>query len=313
MCIRDSANIAGMAALKGLDVVALTDHNTCRNCPAFMAAAAEYGVLAVPGMEINTSEEVHAVCLFPTLEKALDFDAYVYGKLIKFPNREEIFGKQQIYDDRDQVCASEPNLLINATEISFDSLWTLVRSYDGVMFPAHVDKAANSLIANLGFIPPDSCFKTAEVRDLKKLHQLKRDNPYLEQCRIISNSDAHYLEHINEANLTTVSYTHLDVYKRQVLYTVNEFVCLLHDGKVCGEIGVKNFVKAQTAQGCGHLAFHIRADRKPEFLAQSCAYSGSGLNDYMLLRVCNGCKYICGVILLGQCSGWTYCDTLSAG
>ena len=53
-----------------------------------MAAAAEYGVLAVPGMEINTSEEVHAVCLFPTLEKALDFDAYVYGKLIKFPNRE---------------------------------------------------------------------------------------------------------------------------------------------------------------------------------------------------------------------------------
>ena len=55
------ANIAGMAALKGLDVVALTDHNTCRNCPAFMAAAAEYGVLAVPGMEINTSEEVHAV------------------------------------------------------------------------------------------------------------------------------------------------------------------------------------------------------------------------------------------------------------
>ena len=57
------ANIAGMAALKGLEAVALTDHNTCRNCPAFMAAAREYGVLAVPGMEINTSEEVHAVCL----------------------------------------------------------------------------------------------------------------------------------------------------------------------------------------------------------------------------------------------------------
>jgi len=167
-----------------------------------MAAAAEYGVLAVPGMEINTSEEVHAVCLFPALEKALDFDAYVYDKLIKFPNKEEIFGKQQIYDARDQVCAAEPNLLINATEISFDSLWNLVRSYDGVMFPAHVDKTANSLIANLGFVPPDSCFKTAEVRDLKKLHQLKRDNPYLEQCRIISNSDAHYLEHINEPNLT---------------------------------------------------------------------------------------------------------------
>ena len=196
------ANIAGMAALKGLDIVALTDHNTCRNCPAFMAAAAEYGLLAVPGMEINTSEEVHAVCLFPALEKALDFDTYVYDRLIKFPNKEEIFGKQQIYDARDQVCASEPNLLINATEISFDSLWNLVRSYDGVMFPAHVDKTANSLIANLGFVPPDSQFKTAEVKDLKKLHELKRTNPYLNGCRIISNSDAHYLEDIHEPELT---------------------------------------------------------------------------------------------------------------
>ena len=147
------ANIAGMAALKGLEAVALTDHNTCRNCPAFMAAAREYGVLAVPGMEINTSEEVHAVCLF-------------------------------------------------ATEISFDGLWELVRSYGGVMFPAHVDKTANSLIANLGFIPPDSRFRTAEVKDLKKLHQLQKDNPYLDKCRIISNSDAHYLEHMNEPELT---------------------------------------------------------------------------------------------------------------
>lgn len=195
------ANIAGMAALKGLEAVALTDHNTCRNCPAFMAAAAEYGVIGIPGMEINTSEEVHAVCLFPALKEALDFDAYVYGKLIKFPNNEAIFGKQQIYDTEDQVCGTEPNLLINATEISFDGLWELVRSYGGVMFPAHVDKAANSLIANLGFVPPDSRFKTAEVKDLKRLHQLRRNNPYLEQCRIISNSDAHYLEHINEPEL----------------------------------------------------------------------------------------------------------------
>ena len=67
---------------------------------------------------------------------------------------------------------------------------------------AHVEKDANSLIANLGFVPPDSKFKTAELKDLKKLHGLKKDNPYLEQCRIISNSDAHYLEHIHEPGLT---------------------------------------------------------------------------------------------------------------
>ena len=87
----------------------------------------------------------------------------------------------------------------------------------------------------------------------------------------------------------------------------------LHDGKVCGEIGIKYLVKAQTAQSRGHLAFHICADRQTEFLAQSRAYSGSCLNDYMLLRVRNGSEYVCCIILLGQCSGWTYRDALSAG
>ena len=190
------ANIAGMAAVKGLDVIALTDHNACRNCPAFMAAAEEYGVLAIPGMEITTSEEVHAVCLFPTLEAALNFDRYVYERLMKYPNNSQIFGRQQIYNLQDQAEAEEENLLINSTDISFDHLWDLASSYGGVMIPAHIDKNANSLIANLGFVPPDSRFKTAELKDLKKLHQIRRENPYLEGCRIISNSDAHYLEHI---------------------------------------------------------------------------------------------------------------------
>lgn len=196
------ANIVGMSVIKGLDVIAVTDHNSCKNCPAVLAAAKEYGILAIPGMEINTSEEIHAVCLFPDLDAAMDFDTYVYDRLMPFPNNEEIFGLQLLYDTEDQICGSIPNLLINATEISFEGLWELVRSYEGVMFPAHVDKSANSLMANLGFIPPDSQFKTAEVKDLRQLHRLKKAHPYLEGCRIVSDSDAHYLEHIHEPGLT---------------------------------------------------------------------------------------------------------------
>ena len=195
------ANIAGMAAVKGLDVIAVTDHNSCKNCPAVLAAAQEYGILAIPGMEINTSEEVHAVCLFEELKAAMDFDAYVYERLMAFPNKEEIFGRQLIYNKEDEICGTVPNLLINATDISFEGLWELVRGFGGVMFPAHVDKTANSLIANLVFIPPDSKCVTAEVKDLGKLHRVRKENPYLEGCRIISNSDAHYLEDIHEPQL----------------------------------------------------------------------------------------------------------------
>lgn len=196
------ANIAGMAAVKGLDVIAVTDHNSCKNCPAVLHFAEEYGVLAVPGMEICTEEEVHAVCLFPTLEKAMEFDGYVYERLMPFPNKEEVFGRQEIYNKEDMLCGTVPYLLINRVEISFDGLWELVRSYDGVMFPAHIDKSSNSLISNLGFIPAGSKFSAAEVKDLSRLHELKKQNPYLEECRIISNSDAHYLEDIHEPRLT---------------------------------------------------------------------------------------------------------------
>lgn len=195
-------NIVGMAALKGLDVIALTDHNSCKNCPAFLRFAEEFGILAIPGMEINTSEEVHAVCLFPTLEQAMAFDSYVYKRLMPFPNNEEIFGKQQIYNEEDECVGTESLLLINSVDISFDELWELVRSYGGVMIPAHIDKNANSLISNLGFVPPDSKFRTAELKDLRRLHEVKKGNPYLDTCRIISDSDAHYLEDIREPELT---------------------------------------------------------------------------------------------------------------
>ena len=192
------ANIAGMAAVKGLDVIAVTDHNSCRNCAPTMKMAEEYGVIALPGMELCTEEEVHVVCLFPDLRAALDFDAYVYDKMLKVPNKEKIFGEQLLYNDMDEIIGKELNLLLCNTSIGFDEVYSLTEERDGIMIPAHVDKTANSLIANLGFIPPDSQFTCAEIKNLSKKEELLRQHIYLNQCRIISNSDAHYLEHINE-------------------------------------------------------------------------------------------------------------------
>lgn len=209
------SNIVGMAALKGLDVIALTDHSSCKNCPAFIKLAESYGVIALAGMELTTAEEVHVVCLFGELEQALEWDRYVYEKLPNFPNSEKIFGKQQILDENDNIIGTEPKLLINATEISFDEVYGLLESYGGVMLPAHIDKSANSLIANLGFIPPDSRFTCAEVKHTGFLDRLLAEHPYLNKCNILTDSDAHYLGDISEPVnfITAASKSHADILK----------------------------------------------------------------------------------------------------
>lgn len=196
------ANIVGMSALKGLDVIAVTDHNSCRNCPAVLDAAAQYGLTALPGMELCTMEEVHVVCLFARLEDAMDFDAYVYPHILPIDNDETLFGHQYYYDSDDRIIGTEPRLLISATDIPFSDIYDLVARYHGLMIPAHIDKSSTSLLSNLGFVPPDSQFTCFELKNLATLHQVRRANPYLEHCRVITDSDAHYLEHINEPEHT---------------------------------------------------------------------------------------------------------------
>ncbi len=193
------ANIVAMSALKGLDVIAVTDHNSCKNCPAVLKWAEEYGLIAIPGMELCTMEEVHVLCLFEELSDALRFDEYVASMLMRYPNDERAFGKQEIYDEEDQLVGTEPYLLINATNISFDGLGGLMRKFGGVYIPAHMDKNSNSLISNLGFIPPDADFVVAELAKKDNYERLGKGNPYLYRCNIITDSDAHSLGDINEA------------------------------------------------------------------------------------------------------------------
>lgn len=191
-------NIVNMAVLKKLDVIALTDHNSCKNCPAIIEAAKKTDLTVIPGMELCTSEEVHILCLFETLEDAMAFDDYVSMHSQQFPNNVLIFGKQLIFGNNDELTGIEKNLLLNATDISFNDVYSLVHRYNGIIIPAHIDKKSNSVLSNLGFIPPDSKFTCAEIKDTSKLDSLIQSNPYLENCIIITDSDAHSLECINE-------------------------------------------------------------------------------------------------------------------
>lgn len=192
------SNIIGMAKVLGLDVVALTDHNTCKNCPAFEAAAKEYGIIPIFGMELTTSEEVHVLCYFETLDAALAFDRFIFEHLPDVENNVSFFGNQLLYDTNDNINGHIDKLLISATDISFDEVYDLLKEYDGIMVPAHINKSTTSLLANLGFIPPDSKFKTVEIQAKDNKEELIKKYPYLESCRFITDSDAHALHIINE-------------------------------------------------------------------------------------------------------------------
>ncbi len=192
------ANIVGMAKIIGLDLIAVTDHSSCKNCPAFAAAAREYGMHILFGMELTTMEEVHVLCYFPTLEDAMAFDSYVYAQLPDIPNNPAFFGNQIIYDINDQICGEEKKLLISATMISFDSVFDLVCDYHGIMVPAHINKPTTSLLGNLGLIPPNSRFSCVEVKNPADWPDLQKAHPYLKNCKMISSSDAHDLNALHE-------------------------------------------------------------------------------------------------------------------
>ena len=149
-------------------------------------------------MELTTQEEVHVICLFPELEDALVFDTLVHERLLPIRNREDIFGKQQVMNKKDEIIGTVDNLLINATSIAFDDVFSLAGSCHGIAYPAHVDKSSTSLISNLGFVPPQSTFTCAEFHDFKNLHSLRKAHPYFGKCNVICCSDAHYLGDIHE-------------------------------------------------------------------------------------------------------------------
>ncbi len=190
-------SIAGMGELNSLDIMALTDHNSCKNCPAFFTACERHGIVAVAGMELTTAEDIHVVCLFPTLKSAMEFDGEIEKRRIFYKNRKDIFGEQLIVNENDEVIGEEENLLINATTLPLEEVPALCEKYTGVCFPAHIDKQSNSIISVLGAFPKFPHFKFAELHsgdlrdDLSKVTSIP-------QNRFIISSDAHYLWDIKE-------------------------------------------------------------------------------------------------------------------
>lgn len=188
-------NIVNMASLLGLGAIAISDHNTVGNVRAAMKVGEKVGVKVIPGMEVETMEEIHILTLFPTIEQAEEVARAVYDALPPIKNRPEIFGEQRFLDEEDQIVGYEDKLLISPTSLSVEDLYQLVERAGGIFIPAHVDRHSYSILTNLGFIPEDLGVRVIEVsKKIDSLEDYLGARPDLTPYKVVRNSDAHYLE-----------------------------------------------------------------------------------------------------------------------
>lgn len=191
-------NIVNMAKLNGLNAIALTDHNSCGNCKAVVDVGMKNDLLVIPGMELCTAEEIHAVCLFKDCNSAIEFSNYVFKSMLKVKNRPEIFGDQLLMNEFDEIIGEKTDLLLTASSIGINEAVYIVRSFGGILIPAHIDRDSYSVLSNLGFFPKDLYVSVVEYTKNADIEKLTSKNPILKSKKHIIDSDAHYLEDMKE-------------------------------------------------------------------------------------------------------------------
>ena len=195
-------NLVNMAKILGLDIIALTDHNSAQNCRAAMTVGESVELTVVPGMELCTSEEVHIVCLFDDVNNAEAFSDYVLSTVPPVKNRPEIFGDQLIMNGGDGIVGTQELLLTTASGISIENAVETVGQYGGVCYPAHIDRSSYSVISNLGMITDEMNFAAVEMTENADQNEYRAKYPIIKDMPVFVSSDAHYLENMREAKHT---------------------------------------------------------------------------------------------------------------
>lgn len=185
--------IVDEALERGLRLIAVTDHNASANAAAVQAAAAGRDLTVLPGMEVQTREEVHVICLFDTLDQLADWQARIDQALPSIANDPEHFGEQFIVDETGDFLDREERLLLNSIDMSLEETVHAALDLGGLVFPAHVDRKAFGLIANLGFVPVGLLIDAIEVSRWMPPSRARTVYPFLSAYPLIQNGDVHRL------------------------------------------------------------------------------------------------------------------------
>jgi PHP family Zn ribbon phosphoesterase len=192
------------ALSKNINIIAITDHNSIHNFQAVHKAAKGTDLTVLPGMEIQTREDVHSLCLFDTYSQAQAFQDFVDQYLPDVENRPDFFGEQFIVDETGDFIRREDRLLLNSVDVSISDASQKATEMGGLFIPAHINRTANGLLAILGFVPQDLYFDALEISKHLSPQEAQQKFPQIRGNPLIQDGDAHYLEDILGFNIFTL-------------------------------------------------------------------------------------------------------------
>lgn len=182
--------IALTCVSKGIDWIAITDHNSARNVRVFSKVLNRFGVVVIPGIEVHTLEDVHILAYFPEVGIAEDYSEWLKGeKFSRLSVDPEISGYQLIVDEDDTFTGFEEIWLGQPALLSISQTLSTVEEYGGVSVMAHIERKMG-LLTQLGFIP-ETCREVPMEISFKRT--LEKGLPVE---NIIHSSDAHSLSMI---------------------------------------------------------------------------------------------------------------------
>jgi 3',5'-nucleoside bisphosphate phosphatase len=189
-----------------LNIIAITDHNSSANIQSVQKAALGTDLVVLPGMELQTREEVHVLCLFASLEQVNAWQQIVNAGLPPIENKPDYFGEQFIVDSVGDFIRRESQLLITSTSLTFEDACQKVHSLGGLFIPAHIDRPAFGLLANLGMVPSEVPIDALELSRHVQIDQILRKYPQIASYTLIQDGDVHRLTEfmgVNEFQLLT--------------------------------------------------------------------------------------------------------------
>ena len=184
--------IVDTALESGIQLIAICDHNTTANAAAVMQAARGTQLTVLPGMELQTREEVHLLCLFDNLEALNAWQQFVNERLPDIPNNTELFGEQFVVDSEGDFVRREERLLLNSVDITLEHAAEQVYALGGLPIPAHVNRRAYGLLEILGLLPPG--FEVLEISRHITAGAARQKYPQLGSLPLMQNGDAHLLD-----------------------------------------------------------------------------------------------------------------------